>query len=189
MESATAMNYPLPIGANPANFANGFGSASLAAFLGIFVTVGLALLAVTIVTCIAVWKINRKAGQPGWAVFVPFYGTIVLLRIGGRPTAWVGLLALPLICALAEWTNGAMAVTDPVGFMMLPVVSFGASLTLSIITGIGLARTFGRSKAFGIWLLGVLPVIGYLMLGLGPSQPCLNSLQLPGGSPDAMPRA
>jgi hypothetical protein len=29
----------------------------------------------------AVWKVFTKAGQPGWALFIPIYNIIVWLRI------------------------------------------------------------------------------------------------------------
>ena len=34
---------------------------------------------------IGMWKVFTKAGQPGWAVLIPIYNFIVLLRIAGLP--------------------------------------------------------------------------------------------------------
>jgi hypothetical protein len=176
------MHYPLTFDSDSTNIAVSYGAGPLFA---IAVTIGawlLALFEAVILTTVAVWKINAKAGQPGWAVFVPVYGTIVLLRIGGRSVAWIALLALPLICTLTELSSDTMRFTDPVGFAMLPVVSFGASVTLSVVTGTGLARAFGRSALFGVLALGIVPVVGYPVLGFGRSQPCFVSPQLPGSA-------
>src|ERR1700761_9356385 len=35
------------------------------------------------------WLIYAKAGQPGWAVLIPIYNFLVLLRIVGRPWWWL----------------------------------------------------------------------------------------------------
>lgn len=176
------MNYAFTLDGDSANAAAGYGAAPLVAIEVMLIALLLVVFTVTILTAVAIWKVNIKAGQPGWAVLVPVYGTIALLRIGGRSTVWISLLALPLICTIAELTSDTMQYTDPIGFMMLPVVSFGASLTLSIVVGTGLARAFGRSTAFGVWGLGVLPVIGYLVLGFGRSQPIIGSPQLSGST-------
>ena len=63
--------------------------------LGTFGT--LVLLAVIAFVIAANWKIHTKAGQPGWAMFVPIYGAIVMLRICGRPWWWLLLLWFPVL--------------------------------------------------------------------------------------------
>lgn len=69
----------------------------------------------------ALGLVFRKAGQPWWAAFVPFYGLVVIARIAGRPW-WHGIL----------W--------------LFPL----ATLPMIFILPIDLARTFGRSTAFGV---------------------------------------
>ena len=43
------------------------------------------------------WKGYQKAGRKVWEAFVPFYNTIVFLKIIERPWWWVFLLYLPVI--------------------------------------------------------------------------------------------
>ncbi len=43
------------------------------------------------------WKIFAKAGKPGWAAIIPFYNTIVMLDIAGRPLWWFFLLLIPIV--------------------------------------------------------------------------------------------
>ena len=43
------------------------------------------------------WKGYQKAGYKAWQAFVPFYNTVVFLRIISRPWWWVFLLYLPVI--------------------------------------------------------------------------------------------
>ena len=62
-------------------------AAFVAAFFLVFVVVG-------IVTLIGMWKTFDKAGQPGWAVLIPIYNIIVLLRIAGLPAEFPPLKTL-----------------------------------------------------------------------------------------------
>jgi hypothetical protein len=57
----------------------------------IFVLVYLAIMAIWL---IGMWKVFVKAGEPGWAVLVPIYNIIVLLKIVGRPVWWILILWL-----------------------------------------------------------------------------------------------
>ncbi|MGA1264674.1 MAG: DUF5684 domain-containing protein [Prochlorothrix sp.] len=54
--------------------------------------IGLLQLAVIAVLIVSAWKVNTKAGYPGWAVFVPFYNVYISLKVAGRPGWWLILL-------------------------------------------------------------------------------------------------
>ncbi len=97
-------------------------------------------LAIFIVIIAAVWKVFVKAGKPGWAAIVPIYNVIVLLEIVGRPL-WSVLL------------------------FFIPIVNF----IVAIIVYIDLAKSFGKSAAFGIGLL-FLGIIFYPILGFGDAE-------------------
>ena len=43
------------------------------------------------------YGIFTKAGRPGWAAFIPIYGTIVLLEVVGRPVWWIILFLIPIV--------------------------------------------------------------------------------------------
>ena len=102
---------------------------------GIMTIVILAILVVFIIGC---WKVFVKAGQPGWAVLIPFYNLYILLKIVGRPAWWIVLFLIPLV-----------------------------NLVVSILVAIDLAKAFGQSALFGVVLLFLLGGIGYLILGFG----------------------
>jgi hypothetical protein len=53
--------------------------------LGTLLLVALILLALGGISIASVWKTFEKANQPGWAVLVPIYNVVVLLRIAGKP--------------------------------------------------------------------------------------------------------
>ncbi len=128
---------------------NDFGGAAAAG--GLFAIGGammLFFLAIAVVFIIAGWKVFTKAGQPGWAVIVPIYNLYIILTMVGRPAWWILLMLIPFV-----------------------------NIVISLIVMIDLAKSFGQSPVFGVVLLWLLGVIGWLVLGfgsykyLGPSVP------------------
>lgn len=77
-----------------------------------------------IVACVAaMWKVFTKAGQPGWAILVPFYNLYVMLKIAGRPGWWLILAFIPVVNLI---------------FLVIPF---------------DIAGRFGKSGLFGLGLL------------------------------------
>jgi hypothetical protein len=113
----------------------GAGAGGLFAIGGAMMIVMLAMMVVFI---IGVWKVFVKAGQPGWAVLIPFYNAYILLKIAGRPGWWIVLFLIPLV-----------------------------NIAIAVIVAIDLAKAFGQSAVFGVVLLFLLGGIGYLILGFG----------------------
>lgn len=97
--------------------------------------------AVILVYVIAMWRIFDKAKKPGWAAIVPFYNAYIELKIVGRPGWWVILYFLPLV-----------------------------NIIVALIVAIDLAKSFGKSTAFGVIGLWFFSIVGYLILGYGPAQ-------------------
>lgn len=89
------------------------------AMLGIVVA-----FAFMILEFVAVWRVYTKADRPGWAIIIPIYNTLVLLRIVGRPWWWLLLMLVPIV-----------------------------NLVVMIITNIDLARSFGKGVGFGVCLI------------------------------------
>lgn len=98
----------------------------------------LVMLAMAVVFMVGVWKVFVKAGQPGWAVLIPFYNAYILLKIAGRPGWWLVLFLIPLV-----------------------------NIVIALIVAIDIAKAFGQSAVFGVVLLFLLCGIGYLVLGFG----------------------
>jgi hypothetical protein len=102
-----------------------------------FAAGALVLWAVVLLFFIAVgWKIFTKAGQPGWAILVPIYNIIVLLKIVGKPAWWFLL-------------------------MLIPIVNF----VVLIMVDIELAKRFGKGMGFalGLIFLGIIfaPILAF----------------------------
>lgn len=99
------------------------------------------MLAVAVVALVAMWKVFVKAGKPGWAVIIPIYNIIVYLQIVGRPLWWIILMLIP-----------------------------GVNVVIGIILCLDMAKCFGKSGAWGFFMLFVLSIIGIMVLGFGKSQ-------------------
>ena len=84
----------------------------------------------------AEWRIFSKAGQPGWAVIIPIYNTLVALKIVGRPWWWIFLFIIPIV-----------------------------NIIVAIIVVNDLSKSFGHGIGFtlGLLFLGPIftPILGY----------------------------
>jgi hypothetical protein len=87
---------------------------------------------------IASWKIFTKAGRPGWGIFIPIYNTYLWVKMAGRPGWWVLLFFIPLV-----------------------------NVVIAIIVTIDVAKAFGKSTAWGVFLLFLFSFIGIPLLGYG----------------------
>ena len=97
-------------------------------------------IALCILILVAEWKIFTKAGQPGWAVIIPFYNLWVLYKIVcGRGKAMFRLL-IPLY-----------------------------NIYWAIKTDIKLAHAYGKSTGFGVGLIFLAPIF-LCILAFGDAQ-------------------
>lgn len=99
--------------------------------------IGIVYIAFIALIIVSMWKVFVKAGKPGWAAIIPIYNLIVLLEIVGRPLWWIVGLIIPFV-----------------NFIVL------------IILSLDVAKSFGKSTAFGIGLL-LLGFIFYPILAFG----------------------
>ena len=98
----------------------------------------LTLVAFLIALLAGVWKTYAKAGKPGWAGIVPFYSTIVLAKIAGKPV-WVGVLCwIPYLgCIPLIFLSHGVAKKFGKGIGMTILLTFGVGW---IILGWGSAQ-------------------------------------------------
>ncbi len=101
---------------------------------------GIIGLIVCIISLVALAKVFKKAGRPGWAVIVPIYNLYVLFDIA--------------------WGKGIMFL-----LMLIPVVNF----VIMIMLYIKLAKAFGKSGGFAAGLI-FLNLIFTCILGFGSAQ-------------------
>jgi hypothetical protein len=93
-------------------------------------------LAILVLVIAGAWRMYEKAGQPGWAVLIPFYNAYVLLKIVNRPGWWLILFLIPFV-----------------------------NIVFSIVVMADLARSFGKGVGFtfGLIFLGFIfiPILGF----------------------------
>ena len=110
---------------------------------GLITTYLVIVIPIVLIAIVAIWRVFTKAGQPGWAVLIPFYNLYVYSQVVKRPGWWMLLYFASII----------------------PVVGSLAVLFVSIIDNLRLAKLFGKSSGFGVGiiLLGVvfLPILAF----------------------------
>lgn len=126
----------------------------------VLLILGLSILILGLVSMVANFRVYEKAHQAGWKIFVPFYSNWTLAKIGSKP-AWYGLVGFVTLLTLLPVHN-----TNKI---VLTAVVYIVSYIFSILVGIGIAHNFGRSSLFGIFFIGLIPFIGFMILGFGKS--------------------
>ena len=103
---------------------------------GALIVSGVIALAIVIFFVVVWWKIFRKAGQPGWAILIPFYNLYVMLKVAGKPGWWLILFFIPIV-----------------------------NFIIGILMVVGIAQNFGKGVGFaiGIIFLGIifLPILAF----------------------------
>ncbi|MDD2598174.1 MAG: DUF5684 domain-containing protein [Kiritimatiellae bacterium] len=107
---------------------------------GMPMMVTLIYLAVVLLMIISMWKVFSKANQPGWAILIPIYNTIVMIQIAGKPVWWFLLLFIPIV-----------------------------NVIIGIIILLEIAKKFGKGGGFAAGLI-FLPMIFWPILGFGSAE-------------------
>lgn len=122
------------------NYSYGMTGAEMDGFLAFFATFYLIILAIAIVQIVALWKVFKKAGKPGWAAIVPFYNTIVMLDIAGYAGWKLVLFFIPF---------------------------YNIYFTFKVY--IAFAKAYGKSTFFGVMSV-FFPMITMLILAFGNAE-------------------
>ena len=127
---------------------NGDAAGAAGLFAGAMLIWMVIYLAIVIVMAVAMWKIFVKAGKEGWEALVPIHNMVVLIEIAGKPGWWIFSWAL----------------------LLIPIINFVAwivPLVIMIIVALELGKAFGKDTVWSVFLLVLLPIIGYSILGFG----------------------
>lgn len=98
------------------------------------------IIAFVVLILASMWRINEKAGQPGWAAIVPIYNFVVLLRIAKKPWWWILLFLIPIV-----------------------------NIIIAILVIVAIARNFGKGIGFAIGMM-LLGFIFYPILAFGDAR-------------------
>ncbi len=85
---------------------------------------------------VTMWILFNKAGQPGWAILIPIYNILVILKIAGKAWWWLFLLMIPIV-----------------------------NIVFMIMVYHGISKNFGKDAGFtiGLILLGIVffPILAF----------------------------
>lgn len=96
-------------------------------------------LAFFIITIVGGWKMFAKAGQPGWAFFIPIFNVFIMLKIAGRPWWWLIALFIPIVNIIAMvivWNDISKSFGRGIGttlglfflpMIFVPILGFGSA--------------------------------------------------------------
>lgn len=128
---------------------SGDGAAAAGIFAGAMLIWMVIWLAVVAIAIIAMWKIFVKAGEEGWKAIIPIYNFWTLCEIVNKP-GWWSLSVLIMLIPFIGWFLGWIAV-----------------LAVTVMVALELGKAFGKDAVWSIFLLVLLPIVGYLILGFG----------------------
>jgi len=99
--------------------------------IGIGIGFGIFFVGIMVLMIIAKWKVYEKANQPGWAVLIPIYNTLVFLQIVGKPWWWIFLMIIPYVNLIfIIWASNMLSKSFgkeeafTVGIVLLPYVFY-----------------------------------------------------------------
>ncbi|HEC43747.1 MAG TPA: signal peptidase I [Bacteroides sp.] len=104
-------------------------------------------LAFAVFMIISWWIVLKKAGQPGWAILIPVYNFLILLKIAGKPWWWVFALLLAII----------------------PIVGALLLLVVLILMYNGISTKFGKGAGFTVGLV-LLSIVFVPILAFGDAE-------------------
>lgn len=98
------------------------------------------MFALAIIMLVSWWKVFNKAGEHGWAILIPIYNIIVMLKVADKPLWFIVLFFIPI-----------------------------ANLVAAILVLAGISANFGRGTGTTIGLI-FLPYIFVPILAFGSAQ-------------------
>jgi hypothetical protein len=129
------------------------------------------LFVVLLVLLVGLWRMLRKAGQPGWHALVPLYNIYVLMvRVIGLPVQWFYYVVILYLVSLPQQLSAFEILPFSIDLPELAiVVVIGLSIIGFFVVRL-LLRAYGQKDTFGttIIMLFVPYVLAY-RLGFGPA--------------------
>jgi len=119
-----------------------------------------------IIPAAAFCRIFVKAGKPWWAALIPFYNYVVLCEIIEMP-GWAAIfislaVIIPVVKDFFLNISGGL---KAIGFILYIV-----SIMFYIASDMELAKRFGKSEAWGFFLICMFYFIGLPILGFGKAE-------------------
>ena len=145
--------------------------------IGVIAVMGIA---VAILLIVAMWKLFKKAGEPGWKALIPIYDIYILYKISGAKSWFWGLLVAEIIAfvetiiatnngGIVVDANGNITEIKDVSFTIITVAMAIFELVCYIVLCGKLSKAFKRGLGTSIGLF-FLPNIFTLILAFGSAK-------------------
>lgn len=125
---------------------------ALFAIIGIIILISLVI---AIFQIVGLWKVFKKANQPGWAAIIPIYNTYTLCKIVGVNPWWI----VVVLC------SSLFGIIPVIGSLLTIAVTIYFGVLLAVST----ARSFGKEDAYAVGLYFLQPFFMFA-LGVGKSE-------------------
>lgn len=96
---------------------------------------------------VTMWILFNKAGQPGWAILIPIYNILILLKVAGKPWWWIFGILLGII----------------------PFLGWILMIVWQVLVFHGISRNFGKEAGFTVGLV-LLGIVFFPILAFGDAQ-------------------
>lgn len=139
-----------------------------------------ASIAVAILMIVAMWKLFKKAGEPGWKALIPIYDVYILFKISGAKSWFWGLIVAEIIVfintiigvnngGVVTDANGNVTEIKDISFAIIVAAMAIFELVCYIVLCAKLAKAFKRGAGTAIGLF-FLPNIFTLILAFGSAK-------------------
>lgn len=151
--------------------------AVMGGMLGVAIVAGIA---VAILMIVAMWKLFKKAGEPGWKALIPIYDVYILFKISGAKSWFWGLVVAEIIVfintivgvnngSLVTDANGNVTEIKDITFTIIVAAMAIFELICYIVLCAKLSKAFKRGAGTAIGLF-FLPNIFTLILAFGSAK-------------------
>ena len=137
--------------------------------------------ALHIFCAVCLWRVFKKGGEKSWKALIPIYNLYNVWKIG-----WNGKRFFHAFMAvfLGAYLLDILTSFGDTVVLVGRIIYFAAiafAVVYEVLMGVHMAHRFGKTTAFGIVALGLLPVIGFAVLAFDRSDYSFN--RDPAGEP------
>lgn len=100
-------------------------------------SIGIVAMAVIALYLVSAWKVFEKAGQPGWAIFVPLYSLYTYAKVAGLKGMSIVLYLIPFLNIIYHfslnirvakrfgYSSGLGVILALAPMLVMPILAFG----------------------------------------------------------------
>lgn len=136
---------------------------------GLFSSYFIVILILLALPYICRWRMLEKAGSPGWASIVPFYGTYLMFENVWDTKYFFLELGLPILIGVLSVLSMVMPAGLAVVIGLLSGIALLGLFAINVIFAIHVARAYGMGSGYAALIL-ISPLIGYAIIAFGDSE-------------------